>query len=111
MSEKCLSPRKVVKWRAAIVLPQQHEPIHGRAIEISTSIVMLQLPIEIKSGNECRVYLDIPDPKTGKPVYIDFRVRVQATTLIGQISEFRHLMQIIQIAEGPKRFLQDLLQE
>ena len=100
---------KAVNWRAAIMLPQNPQPLHCRAIEVSEKTVVLQVPIELKNIGEFRVYLDVPDPLSGAPVYLDFKVKVNAITLMGQISQFRHIMNITEIKPQQKEFLLKLL--
>jgi len=101
--------RHVVNWRAALILPQNTTPQHGRAVEACEQSVILILPNEIKPGVECRVYLDILDPATGQDVYLDFRARISASSLVGQISQFRHAAQIIDIKPEQLAFLRDTL--
>lgn len=101
--------RHVVNWRAALILPQNTTPQHGRAVEAGEQSVIVILPNEIKTGCECRVYLDILDPSSGQNVYLDFRARITASSLVGQISQFRHVAQIIDIKAEQKAFLHDIL--
>lgn len=101
--------RHVVNWRAALILPQNTTPLHGRAVEASEQVVILILPNEIKPGVECRVYLDILDPASGRDIYLDFRAAISTSSLIGQISQFRHVAQIIDIKPEQQAFLREML--
>lgn len=101
--------RHIVNWRAAAMLAQNPNPLHGRAAEANETTLVLLFPQEIKAGSECRIYLDTPDPSNGQHVYLDFRIRVTTTSLMGQISQFRHLAQILDVKPEQKAFYLSLL--
>lgn len=102
-------PRHHVNWRAAAILDGVPQPVYGHAMETSDSNVVISFENPMHVGQECRIYLDIPDPESGKPAYVDFRAKVLETSLTGQTSQFRHLMQITKIAPEQLAFLKHTL--
>lgn len=103
--------RHIVNWRSALILPQNATPLHGRAVEASEHSLVVLMPQEIKTGSECRIYLDVIDPANGQDVYLDFRIKVAGTALVGNISQFRHILHIIDIKPEQKTFFHNLLQQ
>lgn len=98
-----------ISWRAAAILKDNTQPIFGHAMEITESSVVISFEKAFPNGLECRVYLDVPDPNSGRPVYLDFRIRVQESSLMGKVSLFRHIMKIIDIKPEQQAFLKRIL--
>lgn len=102
-------PRRHVNWRAAAILEGMPQPLYGHVLEASESSVAISFDRMLPNGLEFRVYLDIPDPDNGKPAYVDFRAKVQETSLMGQVSLFRHVLHITQIQPDQLTFLKHAL--
>ncbi|AMC33973.1 hypothetical protein [Janthinobacterium sp. B9-8] len=88
-------PRKKVSWRAAIVASPSASPIYGIAIEVAENKLIILADKEVKAGMTCHIYLDIPGSLVKQ--YVDFTGNISCTSLIGQISMFRHIVQIKEI--------------
>lgn len=101
--------RHNINWRAAAIIEGQAQPVYGHAVEVSDSSVVITFEKPFRIGMECRIYLDVPDPDNGRPVYLDFRVKVQEASLMGQVSLFRHVMQISNIKPEQQAFLKRIL--
>ncbi|MCX7205726.1 MAG: hypothetical protein NT086_07015 [Proteobacteria bacterium] len=89
--------RKKVSWRAAIVTTPSVKPVYGVAVEVAEHSLIILADKEVKVGTQCHIYLDIPGAPINKKNYIDFTASVTCTTLIGQISMFRHIVQVKEI--------------
>ena len=101
--------RHHISWRAAAILPGSTQPIYGHAMEITESSVVISFEKAFPMGMECRIYLDIPDPSTGRPVYLDFKIKVIESALMGKVSLFRHIMKITDIKPEQLAFLKRIL--
>ncbi len=109
MSTETRIGRHHVNWRAAVIREKHSRPIYGHASEASESSIIIQLPDALPVGLVCRVYLDIPAPDSGRPDYVDFRVKIMETSLIGQVSEFRHICKITDIQTQQLAFMKKTL--
>jgi hypothetical protein len=89
--------RKKVSWRAAIATSPSVTPIYGIAIEVAEHSLIILADKEVKVGTPCHIYLDIPGAPINKKNYIDFTGYVSCTSLVGQVSMFRHIVQIKEI--------------
>ena len=101
--------RHHVNWRAAGILEGLPQPLYGHALEASESSVVVSFDRQLPNGLEFRVYLDIPDPNNGHPAYVDFRAKVQETSLMGQVSLFRHVLHIRKIQPEQQTYLKHAL--
>ncbi|MBE9609825.1 hypothetical protein [Chitinilyticum piscinae] len=94
-----------VNWRAAIILPGNPQPMHGRIAELSDKQLIAFFPHSIHA-KECRLYIDMPDPDhKSAHCYLDCKVRITAQTLAGKISEFRVFMQITELKDEQRTLL------
>ncbi|AZN36062.1 hypothetical protein [Iodobacter ciconiae] len=89
--------RKKVSWRAAMVTAPSIPPIYGIAVEVAEHNLIILTDKEVKVGTPCHVYLDIPDMQINKKNYVDFTGTISCTSLMGQISMFRHIVQVKEI--------------
>lgn len=102
-------PHHHVNWRVAAIIEGQTQPLYGHTIEASESNIVVSFDRQLPTGLEFRVYLDIPDPDSGRPAYVDFRAKVQETSLMGQVSLFRHMLHITQILPDQQAYLKRTL--
>jgi hypothetical protein len=89
--------RKKVSWRAAITTAPSVKPVYGIAVEVAEHSLIILADKEVKVGTHCHIYLDIPGAPINKKNYVDFTGSVSCTSLIGQVSMFRHIVQVKEI--------------
>ncbi|MEJ2792599.1 hypothetical protein WAE56_04210 [Iodobacter sp. LRB] len=89
--------RKKVSWRAAMVTAPSVPPVYGIAVEVAEHNLIILADKEVKVGTSCHVYLDIPGTQVNKKNYVDFTGNISCTSLMGQVSMFRHIVQIKEI--------------
>ncbi|WP_028455122.1 hypothetical protein [Chitinilyticum litopenaei] len=95
---------QTVNWRAAIMLPGNPQPLHGRITGASEQQLVGLFPVSVPV-KDCRLYLDLLDPERKTHCYVDCRVKITTQTLVGQISQFRVFMQIVELQDEQRRFL------
>lgn len=89
--------RKKVSWRAAMMTDPSIKPTYGVAVEVADNSLIILADKEVKTGTSCHIYLDIPAAQMNTKNYVDFIGTITCTTLIGQISMFRHIVQIKEV--------------
>ncbi|SMC25228.1 hypothetical protein SAMN02745857_02083 [Andreprevotia lacus DSM 23236] len=104
MSEAFTTPnRKIVGWRAAIILNPATPPLLGRVVEASSNTLVLLADQEIRSGQTCRLFIDLPGGAEKR--YLDCKIKITTATLMGQISRFKLIGQIVDLSDQQRDLL------
>ena len=96
--------RKLVGWRAALMLDGASSPLFGRTLEASEQSMVILSEHNVAAGTECRICLDVTD-STGRRGYLDFRGVVNNATLVGKLSQFRLTCRIVTMDAQQREFL------
>ena len=102
--------RKLVGWRAALLIDGSSTPLFGRALEASEQSVMILSEHNVAAGTECRICLDVTD-STGRRGYLDFRGVVSSATLVGKLSRFRLICRIVTMEAQQREFLNNAIRQ
>lgn len=96
--------RKLVGWRAALILDHAATPVFGRAMEASEQSFVILSEHNVPAGVECRICLDVLDTQ-GRRGYLDFRGQIVNATLVGKLSRFRLVCRIVNMEASQREFL------
>ncbi|KAF0814220.1 hypothetical protein IGB42_01117 [Andreprevotia sp. IGB-42] len=97
--------RKIVGWRAAIMLDPATPPMLGRVVEASGSSLIILADQEIRAGTVCRLFVDLPSAGGNEKRYLDCKLKITTATLMGQISRFKLIGQIVDLPDSQRELL------
>lgn len=90
------SKRKFVRWRAAIIPKHQINPIEGKVIEANPDVLIMLSATALKPGSEARFMLEVFEYEGAScnRKTLDLNGKIIDNALIGNVSLFRHKIQL-----------------